>query len=168
LYHTDGGNNMSRYKKYSIYTISTQEDKEKFVEYTQKILNLKEQFKKRGACVVKKETIKDWNKFIDKTIIQSKLEDVWYNGVIVEATLQCMEKLSQGVSIAEVYELINIQNPNKDCLYFEMKLSGWQNYSVTERVGYYHELGLEFCKYRNQYVKNPIRYEKKQLEKSIF
>lgn len=156
---------MSRYKEFHNDIVISEEDKNKFVEYTQKILMLKEEFKKRGACVIKEETLKDWNKFVDKSIRQSKLDDVWYNGVIIEATLRCMEKLSQGVSIHEVYELINIQNPNKNCIYFGMKLSGWQNYSVTERVGYYHECGLEFCDYRNKYVKNPVKYKKKQLEK---
>lgn len=56
----------------------------------------------------------------------------WAN---IEAVLQCMKKLSQGLPVEEAYMPIDIQNPDVPCIHFDMELSGWQNYSVASIIG---------------------------------
>ena len=130
-------------------------------EATLEILAKKDEFKQRGAVVVKKEFIDKWANLVDNSL--SNLERVWYNGASIEAALQCMEKLSQDVAVDEAYKPIDIQNPDLPCVHFGMELSGWQNSSVTSIVGFYHERGQEFCNYRNEFVNNPPVVKKKIL-----
>ena len=128
-------------------------------EATLEILAKKDEFKQRGSVVVKKEFIDNWANLVDNSL--SNLEQVWYNGASIEAALQCMEKLSQGVAIDEAYKPIDIQNPDLPCVHFGMELSGWQNNSITSVVGSYHERGQEFCNYRNDFVNNPPTAKKR-------
>lgn len=130
----------------------TDEYKQKKEEATLEILSKKDEFKQRGSAVVKKEFIDNWNTLIDNSL--SDLDQVWYNGVSIEASLECMEKLSQGADIEEAYKPIDIENPDSPCIYFDMHLSGWQNNSVTSIVSSYHERGEEFSDYRNNFVTN--------------
>ncbi len=126
---------------------------------TLEILSKKDEFKQRGSVVVKKELIDNWGNLIDNSL--ANLEQVWYNGASIEAALQCMEKLSQGVAVDEAYKPIDIQNPDLPCVHFGMELSGWQNDSITSIVGSYHERGQEFCNYRNEFVNNPPTAKKR-------
>lgn len=130
-------------------------------EVTLMILSKKDEFKQRGSSVVKKEFINNWINLVDNSL--SDLEQVWYNGASIEAALQCMEKLSQGVSIDEAYKPIDIQNPDLPCIHLGMELSGLQNNSITSIVGSYHERGQEFCNYRNNFVNNRRVSKKKTL-----
>ena len=130
-------------------------------EATSEILAKKDEFKQRGAVVVKKELIDKWANLVDNSL--SNLGQVWYNGASIEAALQCMEKLSQGVTVDEAYKPIDIQNPDVPCVHFGMELSGWQNGSITSIVGFYHERGQEFYNYRNEFVNNPPVVKKKIL-----
>lgn len=117
---------------------------------TTEILAKKEEFKARGMIVVKKELIDDWGEFVENSL--KKLSNIWYNGAILEAALQCMEKLSQGASIEEAYTLIDVQDPDLDRIFQCMEISGWQNRAITSVVASFHELGQEFCQYRNDFV----------------
>lgn len=119
---------------------------------TAEILAKKEEFKQRGAAVVKQQFTDNWGTLVDNSL--ANLEQVWYNGASIEATLQCMEKLSQGLSVEEAYTPIDVQNLDVPCVHFGMELSGWQNQSVASVVGSYHERGQEFFDYRNNYVNN--------------
>lgn len=119
---------------------------------TAEILAKKEEFKQRGVAVVKQQFADNWETLVDNSL--ADLEQVWYNGASIEAALQCMEKLNQGLSVEEAYAPIDVQNPDTPCVYFGMKLSGWQNHSIASVVGTYHERGQEFCNYRNNYVNN--------------
>ena len=129
---------------------TTTEYKERKKKATTEILSKREEFKKRGSVVVKREWIEAWKNMVERSL--NDPEQTWYNGVCIEAPLQCMEKLSQGQSVEEVYKAIDIQDPNSPCTYFGMELSGWQNYNATSIVGSYHIRGKEFCDYRNQIV----------------
>lgn len=126
---------------------------------TLEILAKKDEFKQRGSVVVKKEFIDNWGNLVDNSL--ADLEQVWYNGASIEAALQCMEKLSQGVAVEEAYKPIDVQNPDLPCVHFGMELSGWQNNSITSVVGSYHERGQEFCDYRNNFVNNPPTAKKR-------
>ncbi len=117
---------------------------------TIEILSKKEEFKQRGTKVVKPEFIDSWKTLVDSAL--TIMENVWYNGVILEVSLQCMEKLSEGLSVQEVYALLDVPS-----VQFNMELSGWQNYSAINIVTTYHERGQEFCNYRNKYVSENIR-----------
>ncbi len=119
---------------------------------TAEILTKKEEFKQRGASIVKQQFTDNWGTLVDNSL--ADLEQVWYNGASIEAALQCMEKLSQGLSVEEAYTPIDVQNPDVPCVHFGMELSGWQNHSIASVVGTYHERGQEFCDYRNNYVNN--------------
>lgn len=94
-----------------------------------------------------------WNSEIKKLFLFK--ESVWYNGVILEAALECMEKLSSGATLEETYKIIDIQNMTKPCKLLGMKLTGYQNYLVAELVGKYHKRGKEFCEYRSDFIKKP-------------
>jgi len=128
--------------------------KSKKEKATATILTKKEEFKQRGTSVVKQQFTDNWGNLVDNSL--ANLEQVWYNGASIEAALQCMEKLSQGLSVEEAYAPIDVQNPDVPCVHFGMELSGWQNHSVASVVGSYHERGQEFCKYRDNYVNNYI------------
>ena len=129
---------------------TTDSYKEKKEEETKKMLLRIEEFKARGAKVVKPKFINSWNRQVNKAF--SKESEIWYQGVILEATLECMEKLSAGLPLDDVYESIDVQNPDMPSVYSAMELSGLQNYSISCFVGYYHERGEEFCWYRNSFV----------------
>lgn len=129
---------------------------------TLKILSKREEFKKRGSVVVKREWVEAWKKLIDNALVDP--EQTWYNGVYIEAALECMERLSQGQSVEEAYKAIDIQDPNSPCVYSGMKLSGWQNYYATSIVGSYHIRGKEFCDYRNQFVNREEKPKQKILQ----
>lgn len=130
----------------------TDDYKTKKEKVTAEILAKNEEFKQRGVSVVKKQFADNWETLVDNSL--ADLEQVWHNGASIEATLQCMEKLSQGLSVEEAYTPIDVQNPDVLCVHFGMELSGWQNHSITSVVGNYHERGQEFCDYRNHYVNN--------------
>lgn len=129
---------------------TTDEYKKRKQEATLEILSKREDFKKRGSAVIKREWIEAWKNLVDCYLRDP--EQTWYNGVILEAALECMERLSQSCSVENAYKAIDIQNPNSPCVYFNMELSSWQNYDATRIVGSYHIRGKEFCDYRNQFV----------------
>ena len=123
----------------------TDEEVEIKETYTIKVLSKKSEYKNRGLCLIKKELLEKWNAEVNK-LFRTK-ESIWYNGVILEAALECMEKLSSGASLEEAYKIINVQNLEKPCIKLGMKLTGYQNYLVAELVGKYHKRGKEFCEY---------------------
>lgn len=128
---------------------------------TEIILSKRDEFKERGAAVVIPEYAPNWANLIDNSL--ANLDDVWYHGVIIEATLQCMERLSQGLPVEEAYEPIDMQS--RDIFYFEMDLTGWQNYYASDLIGGYHERGQEFNDYRNAFVKKPTTKAKSLINK---
>lgn len=128
----------------------TEEYKERKQKITEEILDQNENFKSRGASVIKKGFLPYWLNLVDN--FQKERDTVWYNGACLEASLQVMEKLSQNVSVEEAYSLIDVQNNTENCVYFGMELSGWQSNTITGLVGSYHERGEEFVTYRNEYV----------------
>ena len=128
----------------------TDDYKKKKEKATAEILGKKDEFKQRGAKVVKENLADNWKNLVDNSL--KDLGQVWYNGASIEAALQCMERLSQGLPVEEAYAPIDVQNPDVPCVHLGMELSGWQNHSVTSVVGSYHERGQEFCDYRNDFV----------------
>ncbi|HIR48752.1 MAG TPA: hypothetical protein IAB35_02105 [Candidatus Faecimonas gallistercoris] len=146
-------------KQSNIGSIVTHDDYKKYI--TEEILAKKDEFKQRGCKVVKENFIDNWEILVDNSL--ADLDQVWYNGASIEATLQCMEKLSQGFPIEEAYIPIDIQNPDVPCVHFGMELSGWQNHSITSVVGTYHERGQEFCDYRNSFVNNQTNSKRRYL-----
>ncbi len=132
----------------SILSFASSEDYMKEKEKaTTEILAKRDEFKQRGIAVVKQEFIDNWEKLVDNSL--AKPEQVWYNGASIEAALQCMEKLSQGLPVEEAYEPLNVYNPDATCVHFGLELSHSQINSVTSVVESYHVRGQEFCDYRN-------------------
>lgn len=129
---------------------TTDEYKNRKQKASLEILSKREEFKKRGFAVIKREWIEAWKNFIDNSLRDP--EQIWYNGVSIEAALECMEKLSQGCSVEDAYKAIDIQDPNSPCVYFDIRLFGWQNQNATNIVSSYHIRGKEFCDYRNRFV----------------
>ncbi len=119
------------------------------------VLSNRDNYKQRGLAVVKNGTAEVWSKLVDNSL--NDKDRIHYNGAIIEAALQCMEKLSAGESVEEAYKPIDVQDENNPVEYFGIELTGIQNYSVTTIIGQYHERGCEFVKYRNKFVNNPVR-----------
>lgn len=163
----NSGNHIITYdnETHSVLSMEPTDDYKKRKENAiAEILAKKDDFKQRGVNVVKDKFVDDW-----KILVNRALEDqnqVWYNGAIIEASLQCMERLSQGLPVEEAYIPIDVQNPDVPCVHLDMELSGWQNYSVTNVVSVYHERGTEFCNYRNSFVKN--QEKTKQKTKNLY
>ncbi len=110
-----------------------------------KVLLKVKDFKKRGCNIVKDDLKQQWVDFID-----SYLKDknkILYNGIIIDASIKCMEDLTSGLSTKEIYESINEVNP----------LSSYQNYYVSNIVFIFHERGKEYRDYRNRYIQDNSR-----------
>lgn len=131
----------------------TDEEVELKTKYTKEVLSKKNRYKTVGSALVKKELVEKWNSEVNK-LFRTK-ESIWYNGVILEAALECMKKLSSGTSLEEAYKIIDVQNLERPCIKLGMKLTGYQNYLVAELVGKYHKRGKEFCEYRSTFIKKP-------------
>ena len=106
----------------------------------------------------------DWNNFINISLFGSD-EKIFYNGIVIEASLQCMELLSRGLSLEEIYKLVDVHN--RDCLYYGIKLSDWQNLDVTNIISKYHERGLDFLYFRNGYISNRNKYLYKSKKNTV-
>lgn len=122
------------------------------------------EFKARGMDVVKPELQELWVQQVD--LYTEK--DSWYGAVEIEAALKIMEGLTSGESIEELYNLIDVQRKDKPIEYFDMVLSGNQNYDIAGLVCHYHERGAAFSKYRDAYVsgrKLPVEETTKQQVK---
>ncbi|MDF2865883.1 MAG: hypothetical protein K0R72_701 [Clostridia bacterium] len=130
---------------------TTDEYKKIKITNSQSILQRIDEFKSRGAAVVKKELINCWSEMIDDAFQDD--DKINYNGSIIVACLECMELLTQGKTVEDSYMPIDIQNSDKPAIHCNMILSGWQNNTATTIVATYHERGQEFCYYRNWYVK---------------
>ena len=133
-----------------------EESKKRKTRMTFGVLNKKDEFKERGHKVIIPNYVTCWNELVDNYLNEENT--AWYYGVIIEASLQCMEKLSIGLPVEDVYDLIDVQN--KDCVFFEMILSEWQNYYITSIVGSYHTRGEEFCNYRNNFVNDNMKIKR--------
>lgn len=108
----------------------------------------KEEYISRGIKVVIKEKAENYIKLVNSTFNNTDLFE--YNIMNLEATLKCMEELSNNKKIEEVYELINIHS--HDCMYNNYKLSGWQNHAIISVILVFHERGKELANYRNEYI----------------
>ncbi len=122
-------------------------------KYTKEVLLKKKEYKELGKNLIKRDLISKWNSEVNK-LYRTK-DSIWYNSVVLEATLICMRCLSNGTSIEEVYKIIDIQNLEMPPVILGMKLTGYQNYLVTELVATYHKRGEEFYCYRNAFIKKP-------------
>lgn len=131
----------------------TDEEVEIKEKYTKEVLAKKEKYKVLGRKLIKNELINQWNSEVNN-FFRTK-ESIWYNGVILEATLMCMRNLSNGASLEEAYKIIDVQNLEIPPVILEMKLTGYQNYLVANLVGKYHIRGKEFCEYRSNFIKKP-------------
>lgn len=114
-------------------------------DITKKILSSIDEFKMRGERCVKPELIPRWIKFIDKSL--SNDDFAWYSGSAIEAALQCMERLSSGVSVEDVYCLIDFRSLDEECIFFDKGLSYNQKCQIARVVGQYHSRGEEFTEY---------------------
>lgn len=121
---------------------------------TKLVLSHRDEFKQRGFKVIKTRYTSLWDQLVDNALANH--DTAWYNGVSLEAALICMERLSSGASVEDSYQAIDVQSSDSPCIYLGMELSGWQNHSVSEVVGSYHERGQEFCNYRNNFVKEKV------------
>lgn len=122
-------------------------------KYTKEVISKKEKYKVLGRKLIKNGLIEKWNSKVNNFF--RTRDSIWYNGVILEATLECMRKLSNGCSLEEAYKTIDVQNLEMPPIIMEMKLTGYQNYLVAELVGEFHQRGKEFCEYRSAFIKNP-------------
>ena len=148
-------------------SLSRTEYKKKVLEIVKYILEKKEEFKQRGCLVVKNELIDEWIDFVEESLgnLSKNPEDLWYNAVVLEASLNAMERLNRGLELEISYRAIDIQEYGKERVYCNMRLSGWQNFLATQIVCNYHEQGNEFLEYRNKFVKSPIK-QKKRISKN--
>lgn len=131
----------------------TDEEVEIKEKYTKEVLAKKEKYKVLGRKLIKNELINQWNSEVNNFFRTKK--SVWYNGVVLEATLMCMRSLSNRVTIEETYKIIDVQNIETPPIILGMKLIGYQNYLVTGLVEKYHKRGKEFCEYRSNFIKRP-------------
>lgn len=122
-------------------------------KYTKEVLAKKEKYKVLGRKLIKNDLAEKWNAEVNKLFRTKK--SIWYNGVILEATLMCMRSLSNGSSLEEAYKIVDVQNIETPPVILEMKLTGYQNYLVAGLVEKYHKRGKEFCKYRSAFIKKP-------------
>ncbi len=122
----------------------------------EKVLAKKEFYKQMGSLLVKNNLKDEWVNYIDREI-NSKLSfgDIWYNGMKVEAVLKCMESLSKGYSIEDTYAIINVQAGTEET-FNGGRITGFLNYLVAKDVAKFHEKGLEFLGYRDEYIKENI------------
>ena len=118
------------------------------------VLANREQFKQRGRAVVIGEYTAIWERLVDNSLKDE--EKIHYNGAIIEAALECMEKLSAGEPVEEAYTTLDVQTDDP-ADYFGFCLTGAQNLSATIIVSQYHERGEELAKYRDKYVLDPVR-----------
>lgn len=110
-----------------------------------KILLKVKDFKKRGCSLVKDDLKQQWINFIDEYLKDKN--KILYNGIIINASIKCMEDLTNGLSIEEIYESINETN----------KLNSYQNYYLSNIVFMFHERGKEYRDYRNKYIQDDNR-----------
>ena len=135
--------------------VPTDQVKRELAEVDKFVLSNKDNYKQRGLAVVKNGTAEVWDRLVDNSLADK--DKIHYNGAIIEAALQCMEKLSAGEPVEEAYKPIDVQDEDNPVDYFGIELTGTQNYSVTTIVGQYHKRGCEFVDYRNEFVNNPVR-----------
>ena len=135
--------------------VPTDQVKRELAEVDKFVLSNKDNYKQRGLAVVKNSTAEVWDRLVDNSLADK--DKIHYNGAIIEAALQCMEKLSVGETVEEAYKSIDVQDEENPVDYFGIEFTGLQNYSVTTIVGQYHERGCEFVDYRNEFVNNPVR-----------
>ena len=128
------------------HVITYDDQTNQLLEMEDIILSKKDEFIKRGCAVVYSFYRNYWIELV-KDSLQN---NIWYNGAIIEAALQCMEDLTLNGNVSRTYELINIQN--NSCVFLDMELSCMQNSSITNIIGTFHELGKEFVDYRNFYI----------------
>lgn len=99
------------------------------------------------------EQFSSFVEFIDNLYSTKNDQRLLYNAMVAKATFDCMEKLYYGYSIEDTYELINVQNLNQPPIYYGKKLSGYQNYLVSQIISIFHPLGEEFSEYRSSFIK---------------
>ncbi len=129
----------------------TDERKKNKAERSIEILAKINEFKERGAEIVKTELVEAWKEMMDIAI--ENPDEIYYKGVIIAACIECMELLSKGQPIEISYKPIDVDDVENPAIQFNMILSGCQNYIATGIVSTYHIRGKEFCDYRNAYVK---------------
>lgn len=146
-----------------IESLSRTQYKKRVLEIIKNILEEKESLKQRGSLVVKEDCIEQWEKYVDDSLsdLTNRWEDIWYNAVIIAAAVNSMERLNKGLDISTSYRTIDIQEVGHNRIYYNMRLTGWQNYLVTQIVYNYHSKGEEFLQYRNEFVKSPVKMKKK-------
>lgn len=129
-------------------------------KYTKEVLSKKKEYKELGKNLIKNELMEKWNSEVNK-LFRTK-DSIWYNGVILEATLLCMRCLSNGAKVEDAYKIIDVQNLEMPSVILGMKLTGYQNYLVTELVANFHKRGEEFSSYRCSFIKKP-RYRNQDV-----
>lgn len=140
-------------EKYNISSNDIDSKKNLRQKMEQIVLNKKDEFIKRGNNVVYSFYRDNWSELVNNSL----KEDIWYNGVIIEAALQCMEDLTLNGNVSRAYELINIQE--RSCVFLNMEISEMENSYVTGIIKNYHQLGKDFSDYRDFYISN---YKNKQ------
>ncbi len=101
----------------------------------------KRNLKKQGIDCVKKELINDWLEFIDSFLENS--EEFYYNGMTVYESLKYMQALSNGKSVQEVCDVINLIEEDLEVYNENMALIPANRDSVISLISFYHERGIE-------------------------
>lgn len=120
-------------------------------ENTQKVLASMGDFIERGRKVTKARFQDDWAQMVNR--LTSNYDNLWYYGVTIAASLDCMEKISSGMELDNAYKVIGF-NDDGALKYFDMELSGNQKSIVSKIVSIYHERGDEFEEYVSSSVNN--------------
>lgn len=117
------------------------------------LLDDKEKFIKEAKSIIFPGQLESFIDFIDD--LYSSKDDIilLFNAMVVKASICCMKKLSSNHQVEDAYQLIDIQNSSCDPTYYNQRLSGYQNYLVTQIVSIYHPDGEKFTNYRSSLIK---------------
>lgn len=142
-YHADG-------TLHNIELKEIQENEE--LEQIKTIIKNAETWKTNENKIIKEELINIWQEWIDICLKDSR--KAWYKGAIIEAAFICMQKLSEGLPVEEVYTLIDLTNTQNPPIYYNIQLNEWLNKTITKIIRIYHPNGKEFYDYRNTIVES--------------
>lgn len=108
----------------------------------------RDEYLERGYHVLPEQNHMIWKNLVNSSVHG---ENAWVNASIIEASLVAMEKLSDGKSVEEAFQAIDVYH-GKDPIYNQLVLSGGASYKASMVITNFHPRGEEFSEYRNQIV----------------
>ena len=111
------------------------------------ILSKVRKYISEGENLVIPELKEQWANVVIDSFKFEEEDYILYNGMIIEAIIDCMNNLSKGCEIKEVYSLIDYNNEKAE--YFGRQITKLQNLYVTNIIALFHQRGPEFRNYHN-------------------